>query len=150
MRMKARPVSFGFSLLFQLQDTRSYRVEGLFGRLAKQRILMLGQGRSDFCPILRLQSLEGGRKEIAIFHHDVIPLVLDEIANDVIHILPRDFTIRENTLDRFSDAAQTLSPFLMLKCEVTDFCGRSREVLAWQRPGLPGDDGTSPDKVRNS
>jgi hypothetical protein len=40
MRMKARLVLFGFSLLFQPQDTRSYRVERLFGRLAKQRILM--------------------------------------------------------------------------------------------------------------
>jgi len=47
-------VPFGFSLLFQLQDTRSQRVERLFGRLAKQRILMIGQGRSDLYPILRL------------------------------------------------------------------------------------------------
>jgi hypothetical protein len=54
-----------------------------------------------------------------------MPLVLYEIANDVIHILPKDFTIREDTVDCLSDAAQTLSPFLVLKCEVTDFCGRS-------------------------
>ena len=125
MRMKARLVSFGFSLLLQLQDTRSQRVERLFGRLAKQRILMAGQRRGDLRPILRLQSLEGGRKEITIFHHDMTPLVLYEIANDVIHILPKDFTIREDTVDRLSDAAQTLSPFLVLKCEVTDLCSRS-------------------------
>jgi len=50
-----------------------------------------------------------------------MPLALYEIANDVIHILPKDFTIREDTVDRLSDAAQTLSPFLVLKCEVTDF-----------------------------
>src|SRR5712671_2428928 len=31
-----------------------------------------------------------GRKEIAIFHHDVAPLALYEIADDGIHILPKD------------------------------------------------------------
>ena len=54
-----------------------------------------------------------------------MPLVLYEIANDVIHILPGDFTIRENTVDRLSDVVQTLSSFLVLKREVTDFCGRN-------------------------
>src|SRR5580765_2357025 len=86
---------------------------------------MTDQGRSDLRPVLRLQSLEGGRKEITIFHHDVTPLVLYEIANDVIHILPEDFTIREDTVDRLSDAAQTLSSFLVLKSEVTDLCSRT-------------------------
>ncbi|MGZ5904017.1 MAG: hypothetical protein ACXWKQ_01605 [Reyranella sp.] len=57
-------ISFGFGLSFQLQDARPYRVERLFGRLAEQRILIAGQGRSDLGPVLRLQSLEGGRKEI--------------------------------------------------------------------------------------
>jgi hypothetical protein len=50
---------------------------------------MTGYGRSDLRPILRLEGLERGRKEIAIFHHDVAPLVLYEIANDGIHILPK-------------------------------------------------------------
>jgi len=54
VRMKARLVPFGFSLLFQLQDARAYCVERLFGRLAEQRILMIGQGRRDLRPILRL------------------------------------------------------------------------------------------------
>jgi hypothetical protein len=45
-------------------------------------------------------------------------LVLYEIANDTVHILPQDFMICEDTVDRLSDAAQTLSPFLVLKCEV--------------------------------
>ena len=77
---------------------------------------MIGQGRRDLIPIVRLQSLEGGGKEITIFHHDVIPLVPYEITNDVIHILSRDFTIREDTVDRLADAAQTLSRFLVLQC----------------------------------
>ena len=53
------------------------------------------------------------------------PLVLYEIANDVVDILPQDFPIREDTVDRLSDAAQTLGPFLVLKCEVTDLRSRS-------------------------
>jgi hypothetical protein len=59
------------------------------------------------------------------FHHDVTPLVLYKIANDVVYVLPKHFAIRGNTIDRLSDAAQTLSPFLVLKCEVTDLCSRS-------------------------
>ena len=49
---------------------------------------MTCQGRSDLRPILRPQSIEGDGKEITIFHHDVTPLVLYEIANNVVDILP--------------------------------------------------------------
>jgi hypothetical protein len=43
----------------------------------------------------------------------VTPLALNEIANDVVHILPQDFTIREDAIDRLRDAAQTFGPFLV-------------------------------------
>ena len=72
---------------------------------------------------MSLKSLEGGRKEITIFHYNVTPLALYEIANDV-HILPRDFTIREDTMDCLNNAAETLGPFLVLECEITDLCSR--------------------------
>jgi hypothetical protein len=35
----------------------------------------------------------------------VTPLVLYEIANDVVDVLPQDFPIREDTVDCLSDAA---------------------------------------------
>src|SRR5262245_55531822 len=54
-------ISFGFSLLFQLQDTRAQRIERLFGRVAEQWILVNGQGRRDLRPVLSLQSLERSR-----------------------------------------------------------------------------------------
>ena len=73
-------IAVDFSLVCQLRDTRSQRVERLFGGVAEQRIVMTGQGRRDLRPILRFQSSEGGGKEIAIFHHHVPPLVLYEIA----------------------------------------------------------------------
>ena len=53
------------------------------------------------------------------------PLVLYEIANDGIHISPKDFTARKNTLDRMSDAAQTFGPSLVFASEVTDLRSRS-------------------------
>src|SRR4029453_405994 len=71
---------------------------------------MIGYGRSDLRPILRLKGFKRGRKEISIFHHHVVPLVRDEIANDDIDILPKNFTIREHVLDRVSDAAQAFTP----------------------------------------
>jgi hypothetical protein len=43
----------------------------------------------------------------------VVPLVRDEIANNGIDSLPKNFTIREHVLDRVSDAAQAFSPFVV-------------------------------------
>ena len=118
-------VSFGFSLLLQPQNMCSQHIKSLFGDIAKQRIPMTGQGCSDLRPILRLQSLEGGRKEITIFHHDVMPLVLYEVANDSIHMLPKDLMIRQRTVDRLSDAVQTFGPYLVLASEITNLRSRS-------------------------
>jgi hypothetical protein len=50
----------------------------------------------------------------------VAPLVLYEIANDSIHVLPKDFTARQNTLDSMSDAAQTFGPSLVFASKITD------------------------------
>ncbi len=86
---------------------------------------MSGLGSRDLRPILRLQSLEGGRKEITIFHHDVMPLVLYEVANDIIHILPNDLMIRQGAVDRLSDAAQTFGPCLVLASQITNLRSRS-------------------------
>jgi hypothetical protein len=60
--------------------------------------------------LAKTKGLKRGRKEISIFHHHVVPLVRDEIANDGIDSLPKNFTIREHVLDRVSDAAQAFSP----------------------------------------
>src|SRR5262245_40020730 len=70
--------SCGFSLLLQLKNMRAKRIEPLFGNIAKQGILTSGYGRSDLGPILRLECLKGGREKIAIFHHHVTALVVDE------------------------------------------------------------------------
>ena len=67
---------------------------------------MTGYGRSDLRPILRLERLKRSRKEISIFHHHVASLVRNEIANNGVDILPKNFTICEHVLDRVSDAAQ--------------------------------------------
>src|SRR5438132_1955552 len=44
------------------------------------------------------------------------------------HILPKEFAIRENTVDRMSDAAQTFSSSLVFASEITDL--RSRTGIA--------------------
>src|ERR1700675_3670081 len=99
LRMKARLLSFGFSLLLQPQNMCAKAIDPLFGDIAGQRILMTGYGPSDLRPILRLEGLKRGRKKISIFHHHVAPLVRDEIANNGIDSLPKNFTIREDVLD---------------------------------------------------
>jgi hypothetical protein len=50
----------------------------------------------------------------------VLPLVRDEIANNGIDTLPKNFNIREHVLDRVSDAAQAFSPLLVFASEITD------------------------------
>jgi hypothetical protein len=54
------------------------------------------------------------------------PLVLDEIANNGIEILPKNVAIREHVLDRASDTAQAFSPFLVFVSEITDLRSRIR------------------------
>ena len=87
---------------------------------------MTGHRRSDFRPIGRLESLKRGGEKIPIFHRHVVPLVRDEITNNGIHSLPKNFTIREYALDRVSDAAQAFSPFKVFASEITDLrsCNR--------------------------
>ena len=87
---------------------------------------MTGYGRSDPRPIVRLKGLTRGRKEISIFHHHVVPLVRDEIANNGIDSLPKNFNIREYVIDRVSDAAQAFSSFFVFASEITDLRSRSR------------------------
>jgi hypothetical protein len=130
MPIKALLRSFGFSLLLQLKNMRSKRIEPLFGNIAEQRILTSGYGRSDLGPILGLECLKGGREKIAIFHHHVTALVLDEIANDGIHILAKNFTIREHVVNHVSNAAQAFGPSLVLASEITDLRSRSRIALS--------------------
>ena len=82
-------------------------------------------------PALRMiaasgKGFERGRKEISIFHHHVVPLVRDEIANNGIDIFPKNFSIREHVLDRVSDAAQAFSPFVVFASEITDLRSRNR------------------------
>src|SRR6266496_814738 len=126
LRMKARLLSFSFSLLLQPQNMRAQRIEPLFGDIAEQRILMTGYSRSDLCPILRLEGPKRGRKEISIFHHHVAPLVRDKIANNGIDILPKNFSIREHVIDRVSDAAQAFCPFVVFVSEITDLRSGNR------------------------
>ncbi|MFY9959082.1 hypothetical protein [Bradyrhizobium sp.] len=77
-----------------------------------------------------LEGLKRGRKEISIFHHHVAPLVRDEIANNGIDILPKNFVIREHVLDRVSDAAQPFSPFVVFVSEITDLRRTTPSALA--------------------
>ena len=124
--MKACLLSFGFSLLLQAQNMCAQRIEPLFGDIAEQGVLTTGYGRSNLSPILRLKGFKRGRKEISIFHHHVVPLVRDEIANNGIDSLPKNFNIREHVIDRVSDAAQAFSPFLVFANEITDLRSCSR------------------------
>lgn len=54
--------------------------------------------------------------------------MLYEIANDGMHILPKDLLIRENAVDRIRDATQRFAPSLMFASDITHL--RSRPGIA--------------------
>ncbi len=113
-------MAIAFGLLLQLQDVGAQYIEPRFRGIAEQWISMRRQGRSDFGPIGGLQCLQSRREKISIFHHDVTPLVIQEIANDGVDVLARNLTSRENSVDRGCNPAQSLSPFLMFACKLAD------------------------------
>jgi hypothetical protein len=81
----------------------------------------------------------------------VAPLVLYEIANGGIHILPKDFAARENTVDRMSDAAQTFGPSFVFASEITDLRSRSGIAnISLAKTKSSWDGGKPPGKVRSS
>ena len=124
--MSARLLSLGFSLLLQPQYMRTQRIEARFGDIAEQRILVTGYSRSNLRPILRLKSLKRGRKEIPAFHHHVVPLLRDKIANNGNDSTSKQFTIRKHVLDRVNNPVQTLGPFLVFASEIPDLRSRNR------------------------
>jgi len=44
----------------------------------------------------------------------VPPFVVDEVTNDVVHVLAQEILIAQDVLDRLGDSAQTLRSFLVL------------------------------------
>src|SRR5208282_5984180 len=102
----------------------SHSVEPLFDGLTEKRILPTGHSRrGDLCPVLRLQGLDRGRKEITLFHGDMLPCMHDEVANDVVDSVPRDYPIHHQyTLDRLRDPAQTFGSAPVLGREIANLC----------------------------
>jgi hypothetical protein len=122
-----------FRFLLKPQDMLAQRFESFFGDVAEQGIIAPGQRQGDLRPVLRLQRLEGRRKEMAIFHRNVTPLVLDKIANDPIDSLPKHLTIGENGVDRLRHLPQAFGSLSVLACEIADLRGRGR--IAHREPG---------------
>ncbi len=54
-----------------------------------------------------------------------MPLVLYEVANDDIHVFPKDSTIRQEPVDPLSDTAQTFGPLLVLAGKIANLRSRS-------------------------
>jgi hypothetical protein len=61
-----------------------------------------------------------GRKHDALLHGHVLPFVVDEVANDVGHILAHEILIAQDALDRLRDLAQTLRSRLVLGFKIAD------------------------------
>ena len=125
---RARSTPFRLGLLLQPQDMPSHGVEPRFDGRTEKRILLIGQYRGDLRPLLTLQRLNRGRKEIPLFHGDMAPFVLDEVENDVVDGVPQDFPIGQDTLDRLCDPPQTFAGPPVLGREIANI--RSRGGIA--------------------
>jgi hypothetical protein len=121
-----RSAPFRLSLMLQLQDMLSHSVKPLFDAFTEKRILLIRQRRVDLHPVLRLQSLDRGRKEITLFRGDMATFVHDEVANHVIDGVPQDAPIPQHTLDRLHNSAQTFGTLPMLGREIANICSSGR------------------------
>lgn len=54
---------------------------------------------------------------LAFVHH--------EISYDAADLLSRNLAVRENAINRFSEAAQAIGSVCVLTCEITDGCSRT-------------------------
>ncbi len=56
----------------------------------------------------------------------MVALLHYEISYDAADLLSRKLAIREDTIDRLSEAAQTIGSICVLTCEIADGCSRIR------------------------
>src|SRR6516164_2106212 len=104
----------------------------MFDAFAEQRILLIIQPRRDLCPIVSLQSPDCGWKKITLFHGNMAPFVLDEVASDIVDGLSQKITIGKYALDRLSDTVQTFGADPVVGCDISDSGGCNR-ITDFQR-----------------
>src|ERR1043166_6819997 len=99
--------SFRLRLPLQLQDMASDALAPGGDGFADEAGALTGQSRGDLRPILRLQRLDRGRKEVALFHGHVTTFLLDEVANDVIDGLSLEFPIGQDRSEEHTSELQS-------------------------------------------
>jgi hypothetical protein len=99
------PLSLRFS--FHLQDVSSERVEFLFKTRLVEWVVAVGPFQSNIGPVLWPQRGKRGRKHDALLHVHVLPLLLDEVGNDIVHSLAQEILIAQHALNRLGNPAQT-------------------------------------------
>ncbi len=109
----------GFGLLLQLHDVGAQHVEAGFDGVAEQRVLVLRERGCDFGPVWVVRALAAGRKEIAVFHHDVTPLsARGNRADDRVDVV-RGIALPLSHYDGKGDPVQTIgASFDAPGCEI--------------------------------
>jgi len=90
-RLLIKPLRLRFG--FYLEDLSPERIEFLFKTRLAERVVAISQLQRNICPVLRPQRLERGRKEDALLHFHVLPLVVDEITNNFVHGLTKKILV---------------------------------------------------------
>jgi len=86
-----KPLRLRFA--FYLKDLSPEHIEFLFKTRLGKRVVAISQFQGDICPILRPERVERRRKEDALLHFHVLPLVVDEIMNDIVHGPPKKILV---------------------------------------------------------
>src|SRR5271169_6193917 len=108
--------------LFHIQNVPPDRAKFLFKVRLGERAIAVGQLQGDICPVLYSERVEHGRKHDALLHGHMLPLVVDEVANDVVYALSQEILVAQDELDRLSDSAQTYRAHSMFSFEIADSC----------------------------
>lgn len=109
--------------MFHLQNISGERTELRFKVRLKWWAVAVCQLQGDICPVFWPQRLDHRREHDALLAHHVLPLAVDEIANDVVYGLTQQILVTQDALDGLSDAAEPPCTLSMFEFEIADSRG---------------------------
>jgi ABC-type uncharacterized transport system substrate-binding protein len=118
-------------------------VKFLFKAGLIKRVIAVGHFQSNICPILWPQRVERSRKHDALLDGHVLPLVIDEVANDVVHVLAQEILIAQDALEdpvrlglaeSFAHPGGNVTGFLLTADQ--EILGKRLQLLRDAAPGI--------------
>lgn len=86
----------------------------------RRRSVPIGQYQRDIRPVPGPQCVDDRWKNDFVFQSDMLPLAVDEVADNPVDTLAEEILIIEDVIEDLGDAMQSLRTFAMLGPQVGD------------------------------